>query len=220
MSNTRASKGASLLLAFLAAGLLATSLTLPLWQLRMEAPQYRDEEALRVAVYPNALRGDINEITVLNQYIGVHIPENLPQLHWLPAALLAAGTLGFAVALFSNRVRRYGLVIVPALLSVVLVMAAVQAQRQMYDIGHKRDHKTKLVGVKDFTTPLVGHARIAQFDVTSNFGAGAYLIGAAVLLQLGGAWISRRRTATPFQNPACASNPNLGRIPCPACEQS
>jgi len=80
MNNGRRAKLISLALTLPAAGLLVLSLTLPLWHLRMEAPQYRDEEALKVAVYPHALRGDLNEIRVLNQYIGVHIPAQLPQL--------------------------------------------------------------------------------------------------------------------------------------------
>ena len=33
-----------------ACALLASSLSLPLWQMRMEAPQYRDDEALGVLV--------------------------------------------------------------------------------------------------------------------------------------------------------------------------
>src|SRR6266567_3487060 len=47
-----------ILLAILASALLLLSLKLPLWQMRLEAPQYRDQEALRVAVHPNSFRGD------------------------------------------------------------------------------------------------------------------------------------------------------------------
>ena len=44
-----------------AATLLALSLKLPLWQMRMEAPQYKDEEALEVVVFPGEMRGDLAE---------------------------------------------------------------------------------------------------------------------------------------------------------------
>jgi copper chaperone NosL len=171
--------------------LLTISLAMPLWQLRMEAPQYRDEEALKVAVYPGALKGDLAEIRVLNQYIGVHVPTALPQLQWLPVALEAAGVLGVGAVWLRDRARSAALVIVPALLSLALLVAALQAQGQMYDIGHKRDAKTKLVGVKDFNPPLIGKARVAQFEVESGFGSGAYLIASAILLQLASAWLSR-----------------------------
>ena len=70
--------------------------------------------------------------------------------------------------------------------------AAGQAQWQMYQIGHKRDQKTKLVGVKDFTPPLFGKARLAQFHLEATFGLGAYLVGAAIALQCGAAWNERK----------------------------
>ena len=57
-----------------AAGLLLAGFRLPLWHLRMEAPQYRGEDALHVIVYPHTMRGDLQELAVLNQYIGVPVP--------------------------------------------------------------------------------------------------------------------------------------------------
>src|SRR6185312_1386628 len=55
--------------ALIAGGLLVASLRLPLWHMRMEAPQYKDQEALKVFVLPGSLHGDLNEIKVLNKYI-------------------------------------------------------------------------------------------------------------------------------------------------------
>lgn len=188
-----------------AAVLLVASLKLPLWQMRMEAPQYRDQEALRVAVYPGALRGDLNEIRVLNQYIGVHIPDQLPQLAWLPAALLAAGALGLLAAFLPVAAGRGALIAIPTLLSVALLAGAIQAQCQMYNIGHRRDAKTKLAGVKDFTAPLIGRAKIAQFNVASGIGPGAWLIGGALALQLAAAWLNRAGAKRPVPGAAVAA---------------
>jgi copper chaperone NosL len=182
-------------LGVLAAALLATSLGFPLWQLRMEAPQYRDEEALKVAVYPHSLRGDLNEIRTLNQYIGVHIPDALPQLTWLSPALLAGAVLGVIAIVLPEKLRRAVGLAVPVVLALLLAAAAVQAQAQMYDIGHKRDAKTKLVGVKDFTPPLLGRTRIAQFDVTSTLGLGAGLIAAGLSVQVASALLSAGRNS-------------------------
>ena len=47
----------TLLLALLAGGLLVASLKFPLWHICMEAPQYREQEALRVEVLPGSMRG-------------------------------------------------------------------------------------------------------------------------------------------------------------------
>jgi hypothetical protein len=198
-------------LALIASALLLASLKLPLWHMRLEAPQYRDQEALRVAVHPNALRGDLKELTVLDQYIGVHIPPTLPQFKWLPGLLIAGAVAGFIVTLVRGSVRRPALIVVSCALAAGLAIAAIQAISQMHDIGHRRDHKTVLAGVKDFTPPFLGTSRIAQFTVSSNFGLGAWLIGGALALQLGAAWMSRgpaaadvrkRKSIQPADHPA------------------
>ena len=173
--------------------MLLVSLKLPLWQMRLEAPQYRDEEALRISVHPNSYRGDLRELRVLNQYIGVHVPPTLPQFKWLPALLIAAAATGFVAGLLRGSRRRRVLIAVSCLLTAGLILAAVQAMSQMHDIGHKRDQKTVLVGMKDFTPPFLGTTKIAQFTVSSRFGLGAWLIGGALALQLAAAWASKDR---------------------------
>lgn len=187
----------TLSLAVVAAALLLASLKLPLWQMRLEAPQYRGKEALHIAVHPNALRGDIRELSVLDQYIGVHIPPTLPQFKWLPATLIAGAVLGLVAALLPVVLRRRALIVVVVSLAAALTGAAVQAQYQMHDIGHNRNAHTPLVGVGDFTPPFLGTTKIAQFEVSSRFGWGAWLIGAALLLQLSAAWSSRRLDRSP-----------------------
>jgi len=44
----------------------------------------------------------------------------------------------------------------------------------------------------DFTPPFLGTSKIAQFTVTSSFWLGAWLIGAAMALQAGAAFVSRK----------------------------
>ena len=189
------SKILPILLATLASALLVASLKLPLWQMRLEAPQYRDQEALHVAVHPNSLRGDLKELSVLDRYIGVHIPPTLPQFKWLPGLLIAGAVFGFAASILRIPARRRALTFVSCALAAGLALAAVQAIFQMHDIGHKRDQKTVLVGVKDFTPPFLGTSKIAQFTVSSRLGLGAWLIGGALALQWGAAWLTRRGNA-------------------------
>jgi hypothetical protein len=179
-------------LAILAAALLVVSERLPLWHMRLEAPQYREEEALKVSVFPSKFGGDLREISVLNQYIGVHVPPRLPQFGWLPIVLCGGAALGVAASLLGLPFRRIALGLTCVILAIGVLTAAVQARTQMHDIGHKRDHRTILAGIHDFTPPLFGTSKIAQFTVTSRFGIGAWLIGGAILLQASGAWLSRR----------------------------
>jgi hypothetical protein len=183
-------------LSLAAAGLLLASLKLPLWHMRMEAPQYRDEEALRVNVFAGSMTGDLREIRVLNQYIGVHIPEVLSQSKWLPLGLSGAAALGITASLLPVAIRRAGLVLVSGALACLVAFAVLQAKQQMYDIGHERDAHTKMARVQDFTPPFLGTAKIAQFTVSSWLGAGAYLIGAAILLQGGAAFVTGQASTT------------------------
>lgn len=189
--NKAVRKYLPLVCAVAAVGLLAASLKFPLWQMRMEAPQYRDNEALRVTVYPNRMAGDLREIVVLNQYIGVHIPETLPQNRWLPQALLACGALGIGASVLPQVLRRGAIAVVAVGLAASIAVAVFQARSQMYDIGHKRDAHTKLARVQDFNPPFLGTAKIAQFQVSSWLGAGAFLIGGAFALQVAAAIVSR-----------------------------
>ena len=189
---TCSGRAGPLALSLLAGGLLLFSLRLPLWQMRLEAPQYRDQEALRVAVLPNRFRGDLKELTVLDQYIGVHVPSTLSQFKWLPLVLASGAVLGVAAALMPSRLRAPSQVLVSCGLAAALAIASLQAMRQIRDIGHKRDQKTVLAGVKDFTPPFLGTSKIAQFTVSSRFGPGAWLVGGALALQLGAAGWSRR----------------------------
>jgi len=175
-----------------AALLLLGSLRLPLWHMRLEAPQYRNEEALKIAVFPNRYGGDMREISVLNQYIGVHVPASLPQFGWLPALLVDGTAAGIATRLLSLRFRQVALALTCALLASGVIAAALQATHQMHNIGHHRDQRTVLAGVHDFTPPFLGTSKIAQFTVTSKFGLGAFFVGGAIALQGAAAWASRK----------------------------
>ena len=64
----------------------------------------------------------------------------------------------------------------------------------MHDIGHNRDRHAAMTGFKDFTPPLLGTTKIAQFEVSSRFGTGAWLIGVALALQIAAAFVGRSRS--------------------------
>ncbi len=204
-------------LVILAAALLLASLKLPLWQMRLEAPQYRAEEALKIAVHPGSLRGDLRELSVLNQYIGVHVPPTLPQFKWLPATLVAGAALGVLAGLWRSPLGRWASTLVSGGLVAALILATVQALSQMHDIGHKRDQKTILAGIKDFTPPFLGTRKIAQFTVSSRFGVGAWLIGGALASQLGAVWLRRAPAATrlssaPGLSPVTSQMEDIGSV--------
>src|SRR5215471_16114971 len=126
MSNQALKRSLPVMMSGFAAILLIVSLRFPLWHMRLEAPQYRDEEALKIAVFPNRYGGDMREISVLNQYIGVHVPRTLPQFNWLPLLLVSGAALGLAASLLGARFRRGGLGLACGLIAAGVITAAVQ----------------------------------------------------------------------------------------------
>ena len=174
-----------------AATLLAATLALPLWSTRMVAPQYKGEEALEVNVYAGRVHGDIREIELLNEYVGVHLPLDTPELAaapWILGSLLTIAIVAMAVPVAARRRTALGLCI---LMVVILLGGGVLLQYRLYQMGHERS-PTIMQGVPDFTPPLLGSQKIANFTVSMSLGVGAWAYLGALLLV---AWTTRRPMA-------------------------
>lgn len=156
----------------------------------MDAPQYQGDEALKVFVYPAKMTGDLDEIVHIQQYVGISIPKTLPQLQWLPKIFVGAAIVGLIAAFLPLVARRRTLIATSIAICLALGISAGMAQWQMYKIGHERT-RAPLARVQSFTTPLLGDVKFANFHIKSRLGWGSALIGAAVLLQLLGARLSR-----------------------------
>lgn len=175
-----------------AALLTLVSLALPLWGVRMTAPQYPDE-ALMLHVDRHGIGGDVQEVETLQQYIGVRFPREMPELQWLPVVVPALSALLVAGAFAGRGAAARALRLATALLFVLFLAAsAAIAQKRLYDVGHDRDPDAPIKAVKSFTPPLVGPARVGNFTVWSFPHVGAWvLVGAAALAGAG----ARERTA-------------------------
>ena len=173
---------------FLAAAVLvAAAAWLPYWGFLMSAPQYPDE-SLTLQVSHRGIEGDVQEVETLQQYIGVRFPRELPELEWLPmammglAALLALG--GFTGAGAAGRLLGWtGVVLFVAL----LVVSAATVQQRLYDVGHDRDPGAPITAVKDFTPRLFGPTKVGNFTVWSFPHVGGVALVAAMTLALAGA---------------------------------
>ena len=168
--------------------LLAASLALPLWSTRMEAPQYRGDEVLEVDVYAGRVHGDIDEIELLNQYVGVHLPLDTPELAaapWILGLFMAISLVALALPAAPRRRAALALCL---LMATAVVGGGVLLQYRLYQMGHERS-PTIMQGVPDFTPPLLGSKKIANFTAYMSLGVGAWAyLGALVLA----AWSTRR----------------------------
>jgi len=164
-----------------AAILLAATLALPLWTTRMESPQYQGDEVLEVHVYAGRVHGDIQEIEVLNQYVGVHLPLDTPELKAAPWVLGGLLIVSLAVLAMPLGVRRRTALGLCVLMVAVLLGGSALLQYRLYQMGHDRSPAI-MEGVPDFTPPLLGAKKIANFTVHMSLGVGAWAYLVALFL--------------------------------------
>lgn len=176
-----------------AAALAAVSLALPLWGFRMSAPQYPDE-ALHLRVTRSGIEGDVHEINMLQKYIGVRFPREIPELRWIAPAVGALALLlaaaGLAGASRSGRLWRRA---AAGLLLLFLAASAGLLQKRLYQVGHGRDPHAPIHAVRDFTPPAVGPIRVGNFTVWSYPHAGGGALAVAALLALLGSRSREKR---------------------------
>ena len=183
-----------------AAVCLALTLWAPLWATRMEAPQYHGDETLEVRVYAGRVAGDVHEIETLNQYVGVHLPLDTAELHAAPWVLGTLLVLVLAALALPEGARRRAAVLLLLLLVLVAIAGAADLQYRLWQMGHVRD-KPIFEGVPDFTPPILGSRKIANFTVHMGLRAGGWAYVAAMLLLAAAARRRRRGAAARDSEP-------------------
>jgi hypothetical protein len=169
-----------------AAALVAAALAFPLWGFAMAAPQYPDE-TLHLQVTRTGIVGDVQEISTLQHFIGVRFPTDMPELKWATRAIVVLSALLLVGAFVGvgKAARVYRVLCAVALVTFLLASAGV-VQARLYQVGHDRDPNSPLRGMRDFTPPLVGSAKVGNFTVWSFPHAGAMMLLAAAALSVAG----------------------------------
>jgi copper chaperone NosL len=83
---------------------MSTTLFAPLWFIELFAPQY--PEGLGMQIWSNRITGDVDNINILNHYIGMKhiIPNEIPELRILPTIFLVIVISGLLTALFNSKI--------------------------------------------------------------------------------------------------------------------
>jgi copper chaperone NosL len=175
----------------LAALCLLLGFVLPLWFTRMEAPQYKGDEALGVRVYANRVEGDLGEIRLLNGYVGVELPEEFEELEFVPWALGLLLLLAAGGSVVRDRFRLW----VGTGLLIAFVGCAIGGtlilQRRLYALGHERG-ASAFARIDDFMPPLFGSAKIANFMVSTGLDWGGWSLACAFGLSACGVFLAFR----------------------------
>lgn len=179
------------LLAFLAAVAVLSSLALPIWWIHLWAPQYPG--GLNILIHARDLTGDIQNVNILNHYIGMKplSVEAFPEFLWLTPVLAGLGALLLLVAV----VGRMELVWLGflAMLSFDLYML-YDLSFWLHDWGYKLDPRAPIT-VAPFMPPVLGFKKIANFVVYSipSFGGIGVMVATFLLPVL--SWFHARRSA-------------------------
>ncbi|HMA22485.1 MAG TPA: hypothetical protein VKP00_00790 [Gemmatimonadaceae bacterium] len=173
-----------MLLAF-ASVLLLFALRLPLWHIRLIAPQY--PEGLGMDIHARTVVGakehDLDNINELNHYIGMKTiePEEIPELRVIPWLIAGLGALGLIVAIARKRALLIGWLVAFGALGLVGLWDFWHWE---HDYGHDLDFKHAIIKVPGMTyqPPLIGSKQLLNFTASSWPAAGAIVLGVAFLL--------------------------------------
>lgn len=181
-----------------AALLIVASYWLPVWTMKLDAPQYPNSLYLRA--YGSRVAGDLYEINIINHYVGMEeIAETpAPEMALFPYAIwsLAALCVG---SIFSRRVMMLALMGTIAMPIVTLA----DLQWWLHRFGQNLDPKAPLRFIEPFTPLAIGISKIGNFETTAMVSYGFFAWGLAAALLYFGLKVWRRRN--PQSQPASVS---------------
>jgi hypothetical protein len=178
-----------------AALVIGGALLLPLWEVRLVAPQY--PEGLGMRIHLNTVVGlkpnDLNSINGLNHYIGMKpiVPDAIPELRWMPWIVVGLMIGGLLTAW---RGSRRGVVVWLAAFVALGSVGLWDFHRWEYDYGHDLDSANAIIVVPgmSYEPPLIGSKQLLNFTATSWPSSGSVALGVGFLFAVG-ALVSDRR---------------------------
>lgn len=177
-----------------AAVILPLTFLVPLWHMEFVAQQY--PEGLDLYIYTYALIGgddgnDLNEINILNHYIGMRelVQENFNELKWIP---LLVGLI-MVLTLRAGFIGTLGSVLDIIMVSAYFAVFSLGSfWRKLYLYGSELD-PAAAVQVDPFTPPVFGHKMVGQFHVWSYPAFGTWLFAAFGVLLLVGMFLTWKK---------------------------
>ncbi|MCP5025477.1 MAG: cytochrome C [Actinomycetia bacterium] len=172
-----------------AAMVLAVSILFPYWRLKLVAPQFPN--GLRVTAYVNRLEGDVQELEGLNHYVGLPSFDDGAVLERSVSIVGILVLAGLLLAGLLIHTRKVVLLVLPALVFPLFFLADLQYW--LWNYGHSLDPRAPLSGaVGEFTPPIFGPGKIAQFETMATPGVGFILSVVAAGVVGAGLWFHRK----------------------------
>ncbi len=187
------------ILILIAALLIIPAIFLPIWTIRLVAPQY--PLGIKMSIYANKLTEYNPEtgmtsntprmINGLNHYIGMHEikPDEFKEFRWLPLAIIAFSIL----ALLSAILGKWHFATAGWVLFILFGFLMIgDFYRWLYEYGHNLNPEAA-IKIDPYMPPLIGWKQLANFKVISLPGSGAILMGFAAILGPVVLWLESRQ---------------------------
>src|SRR5687768_6011266 len=180
------------LFVLVASVLLLGLYVLPLWSVRLKAPQYPEGLGMfiRINTVEGATEHDLDNINNLNHYIGMQRidPESIPELRLMPWIVGGLVVTGLLTAWFGRRRLIYSWT---GAFLVIALAGLVDFWKWEYDYGHNLDMETAVIKIPgmSYQPPLIGSKQLLNFTAISLPASGGLLAGVAITLALAASYL-------------------------------
>ena len=174
-------------------GALLAGAFLPLWRIRLIAPQY--QEGLTLEMYSHKITAgnggqDLPEINTLNHYIGMKpiAQADFAEMTWMPFAIGIFALLALRAAALG----RIGHLVDLGVLFIYFGAFSMGTfAYRLWSYGHHLDPEAP-IRMAPFTPIVIGRQQIANFVQTSLPMIGTACMGGFLISILAAIWLSRR----------------------------
>ncbi len=176
-------------LMLIAAALLLISIFLPYWKLTLFAPQYPG--GLKAVLYVNRAEGDIQELDLLNHYIGMKPMNDAAPLERSLSIFMIAGIVLLCTAAIYVHSPITLFLTIPAILYPAFFLGDLYFW--LRNFGTNLSQTAPLSGsIKPFVPPILGDSTIAQFKTTASWEIGLIISIAASVIIIAGLYFHRK----------------------------
>jgi len=182
--------------------LLLLSAWVPIWQMKLSAPQYPN--GLYMTAYGSEIFGDLREINIINHYIGMGHIEAVPAPEMALFPFLIAGLVALSwLALAHKWLARLATAVI--LVSPFVILADLQWW--LHSFGRNLNPMAP-IEVEPFTPKALGFSTIKNFDTISWVSWGFFAIIAAGLV----IWYGSRRRQRDVISVPLPSVPDVAKV--------
>lgn len=169
----------------------------PLWNIRLEAPQYPIPLGMYIHInkITDELPHDVKNINLMNHYVGMkEIPEHMLEFDLFPPIIIVMVIIGVLIGFKANYKWFLGWFILMSLLGIAGIYDFYLWE---YDYGHDLDPKAIMKFTNPdgtpmgFQPPLLGSKVILNFVAHSYPSTGAYLMLVGMMMTLAAFFVGR-----------------------------